>query len=180
MENSSEHTSEGNDIKRAVCSVAQDICFGVSNHKKLTPKHIWLGLVLHQVPRSENLVQLFNAANHTIGIDTVPRFDNAIANNVLDRFVANGYVFIPDNIEPSRFIQFSCDNIDVLEATPEGKNTFHCIQMMAWQRRSENQVLQNLPRKDERQRKLDHHVLTRFHEHDKAKMSAYSRPGPNF
>ena len=103
--------------------------------------------------RSENLVQLFNAANHTIGIDTVPRFDNAIANNVLDRFVAHGYVFIPDNIEPNRLIQFSCDNIDVLEATLDGKNTFHCTQMVARQRKSENQVLQNFPLKDERQRK---------------------------
>lgn len=41
-------------------------------------------------------------------------------------------------------------------------------------------VLQNLPLKDERQRKLDHHVLTHFHELDKTKMPANSRPGPKF
>ena len=28
----------------------------------------------------------------------------------------------------------SCDNIDVLEATVDEKNTFHCTQMMVWQR----------------------------------------------
>ena len=126
LENSVEQTSESNDIKPAVCSVAQGIICGVSNHKKLTPKHIGLGLALHQATRSEYLVQLFNAANNTIGIDTVRRFDNAIANNVLHRFVANGYVFNTDYIEPNRFIQFLCDNIDVLEASLDGKNTFHC------------------------------------------------------
>ena len=180
LEGSEEQTSESNELKRTVCNVAQEIIYGVSNHKKLTPKHIGLGLALHQAIRSENLVQLFNAANHTIGIDTVRRFDNAIANNVLDRFVGNGYVYIPHNIEPDRFVQFSCDNIDVLEATLDGKNTFHCTQMMAWQRSSEHQVLENVPLKVERQRKLDHQVLTRFHELDKAKMPASGRPVPKF
>ena len=52
--------------------------------------------------------------------------------------------------------------------------------MMAWQRRSENQVLQNRSLKDERQRNFGQHVLTRFHEYDKAKMPANSRPGPKF
>ena len=84
LEGTEEQTSESNELKRTVCNVAQDIIYGVSNHKKLTPKHIGPGLALHQATRSENLVQLFNAANHTIGIDTVRRFENAIANNVLD------------------------------------------------------------------------------------------------
>ena len=106
LEGSEEQTSESNELKRTVCNVAQDIIYGVSNHKKLTPKHIGLGLALHQATRSENLVQLFNAANHTTGIDTVRRFDKAIANNVLDRFVGNGYVYIPDNIEPDDLCSF--------------------------------------------------------------------------
>ena len=104
----------------------------MSHHKKLTPKHIGLGLALHQATRSEKLVRLFHAANHTIGIDIIRRFDNAITNNVLDKYVANGYVYIPDNIDAERLIQFSSDNIDLLEATLDGKNTFHCTQMMAW------------------------------------------------
>lgn len=33
-----------------------------------------------------------------------------------------------------RMIHCSCDNIDVLEATLDGKNTFHCMQMMVWER----------------------------------------------
>ena len=62
---------EDNDAERAICSIAQDIIYGMSNHKKLTPKQIGLGLALHQATRSENLEQLFNAASHTIEIQTV-------------------------------------------------------------------------------------------------------------
>ena len=33
-----------------------------------------------------------------------------------------------------RIILSSSDNIDVLEETIDGKNTFHCTQMRVWQR----------------------------------------------
>ena len=82
---------EDSDTKRAICSIAQSIIYGVSNHNKFTPKHIRHALALHQATRSESLVQLLNAANHTIGIKTIHRIDNAIANNILNKFVANGY-----------------------------------------------------------------------------------------
>ena len=51
----------------------------------------------------------------------------------------NGYVYIPDGIiphVPGWVILASCGNTDVLEETIDGKNTFHCTQMMLWQRRS--------------------------------------------
>ena len=179
LEGSMENPLEDSDAKRAICSIAQDIIYGVSNHKKLTPKHIGLGLALHQATRSENLVQLFNAANHTVGIKTVHRIDNAVAKNVLDKFVENEYVYVPDNIDGERLIQFSCDNIDVLEATLDGKNTFHCTQMMAWQRSSDNSLTVNLVQSS-RSAKLDHQVLTRFHELDKAKLPSNGRPNPLF
>lgn len=40
---------------RKVCSIAQDIIFGVSNGTKLTPKHVGLGLALHQATRSKGV-----------------------------------------------------------------------------------------------------------------------------
>lgn len=180
LEGTRENPLEDSDAKRAICSIAQDIIYGVSNHKKLTPKHIGLGLALHQATRSENLVQMFNAANHTIGIKTVHRIDNAIADNVLDKFVANGYVYVPDNIDQDRLVQFSCDNIDVLEATLDGKNRFHCTQMMAWQRSSDNNLTESFVKHSNRPGKLDHQVLNRFHELDKAKLPSNGRPKPRF
>ena len=61
-------------IGQTVFSIAQDIVYGVSSRRKLAPKHVWLGLALPQVTRSEALVELFHAANHTIDIDTVDEF----------------------------------------------------------------------------------------------------------
>ena len=94
---------------KTVCSIAQDIVYGVSNRRKLTPKHVGLGLALHQASRSDALVELFHAANHTIGIDTVRRIDTTIAQNILDRFPKNGYVYIPENIVNDRMLHWSCD-----------------------------------------------------------------------
>ena len=54
------------EIDQTVCSISQDIVYGVSIRRKLTPKHVGLGLALHQATRSEALVELFHAANHTI------------------------------------------------------------------------------------------------------------------
>ena len=96
-------------IDQTVCSIAQDIVYGVSNRRKLTPKHVGLGLTLHQATRSEALVELFHAANHTIVIDTVRRIDTTIAQNIIDRFAKNGYVYIPENIVNDRMLHCSCD-----------------------------------------------------------------------
>ena len=49
----------------------------------MTPKHIGLDLVLHQATRSENLMQVFNAEKHAMGIKTVNGIDNAIVKYVL-------------------------------------------------------------------------------------------------
>jgi len=51
----------------------------------------------------------------------VCRIDTPIAQNILDRFVKSSNVYAPDNI-------------DVLEATLDEKNTYHCTHKMVWQR----------------------------------------------
>ena len=119
------------------CNIAQDIVYSVSKGSKLTPKHIGLGLTLHQATRSEKLVDLFHAAGHTIGMDTIRRIDTSIATDILTRYEENRYVYVPYELvpySPGRITLASCDNIDVLEETIDGKNTFHCTQMMLWQR----------------------------------------------
>lgn len=170
--------SEDTNTKCKVFSIAQDIVYGISNGKKLTPKHIGLALTLHQATRSENLVNMFHAANHCIPIWTVRAFDNAIANSILDRYKSNGYVYVPDNIKAGTFMHFSCDNIDVLESTIDGKNTFHCTQMMVWQRRMylEEAAGQEQPINDSMT--LDKETMNVFHEIDKAKFTSSKRPVP--
>ena len=116
-----ERCIEDDIAKRRVLSVAQDIVYGVSNGRKLTPKHVGLGLAIHQSTRSKNLINLFHAANHCIPIQTVRKFDNAIANRILDKYIRDGYIYVPPNVVQNVFTHFSCDNIDVLEATIDGK-----------------------------------------------------------
>ena len=117
-----------------LCVVLPRIVYGVSNRRKLTPKHIGLDPALHQVTRSEALIDMFHVANHPIGIDTFRRFDTSITDNILDMFTKNCYVYVTNNIMKDQMIHCSCDNIDVLEAILDPKNIFHCTQMMVWQR----------------------------------------------
>ena len=55
------------------------------------PDHIHTFFVfyqaLHQATRLDNLVQLFNAESHAIGIKPVHGIDDAIAKYVFDKFV---------------------------------------------------------------------------------------------
>ena len=167
-------------ICRIVCSIAQDIIFGVSNGTKLTPKHIGLGLALHQATRSEMLVNLFHSANHTVGINTIRRKDNSITNNILERYIENGCVYIPNNIEQGVFAHFSCDNIDVLESTLDGRNTFHSTQMVVWQRKSSDESTGSLENRTaySLDRNTSAETLKSLHELDKAVLPQGKRSEP--
>jgi hypothetical protein len=41
---------------------------------------------------------------------------------------------IPSNIVANTFLHYTVDNIDILDETLGGKNTFHATQMAVWQR----------------------------------------------
>ena len=45
----------------------------------------------------------------------------------------NGAV-IPPNLQRNKFVNFSVDNIDINEASLDGKYSFHATQVAAWQR----------------------------------------------
>lgn len=54
-----------------VLSITQDLVYSVSRDRRSTPKHIGVGSSLHQVTRSEKLVEMFHNAGHTISyLDT--------------------------------------------------------------------------------------------------------------
>ena len=52
----------------------------------------------------------------------------------------NGAV-IPSNLMHGKFVHFSADNIDINDATLDGKNTFHATQIAAWQRGPDRDVM---------------------------------------
>ena len=53
-----EHEDDDLYVRRCVLSIAQDIMFGVSKGKILTPKHIGLGLSVHQATRSKEIAKV--------------------------------------------------------------------------------------------------------------------------
>ena len=102
------------DVKTRILSICQDIIFLSSRGHKLTPKHVGIGLTVHQATRSKQLVQLLHAAGHSVNYETVLRMDNTIANDVLERYRESGNVFVPRNFtgstDPASYTRFAVDN----------------------------------------------------------------------
>ena len=72
-----------NDFHPRILSIAEDIVFLASNGRKQTPKHIGLGIAVHQATRSKELVELLHSAGHTISYEGIRRVDTSIASDVL-------------------------------------------------------------------------------------------------
>lgn len=120
-------------VRSRVLSMAQDLVYCVSGGKKWTPKHIGLACTLHQATRSKDLVRLFNKAGHCLSYEQVLQVDTSLAVSTLKSLDQATGAIIPPNIVADKFIHYTCDNIDILDETLDGKNTFHATQMAAWQ-----------------------------------------------
>lgn len=121
-------------IHKKILNLGQEIVYSHSNGRKNTPKHIASGLLVHHVTRSKFLVDYLHAAGNSIGYDTILRIDTSIANAQIQKYVDNGMVALPPNISGRKFVQFSADNLDMIEETLDGRGTFHVTQMAAFER----------------------------------------------
>ena len=115
-------------------SIAQDVVYAVHGGRKWTPKHVGLASTLHQATRSKHLVNLFHKAGHCISYSQVLQLDTLLAENTVQSLDQASGAVIPPNLKPGKFIHFTADNIDILDQTLDGKNTFHATQMAAWPR----------------------------------------------
>ena len=156
------------DLKTRILSICQDIIFLSSRGHKLTPKHIGIGLTVHQATRSKQLVHLLHAAGHSVNYDTVLRMDNTIANDVLARYKESGNVFVPCNFtgttEPAGYTRFAVDNIDINEETLSGMGTFHATQVAAFRRKEEGEPAVDIELSPKSERRLDLQVPSELHE----------------
>ena len=130
-----------NKVRSKALAFAEDIVYGVSNGKKWTPKHIGLGSTLHQVTRSKDLVKLFHKAGHILSYDQILQVDTGLAESFLNSLDEESGTVIAPNLVQGNFVHFSADNIDILDETMDGKNTFHARQIAAWQRGTEDMSL---------------------------------------
>ena len=76
-----EYEDDDLSVHKCVLSIALDMMFGVSKGKILAPKHMGLGLSIHQATQSKGLVNLLNAAGHCVSYDMIRRMDTSIAKN---------------------------------------------------------------------------------------------------
>lgn len=142
LEDDSEET-----FNTKLLSIAQDIVFLVSGGRKPTPKHIGIGITVHQATRSKNLVQLLHAAGHSISYESVLRADTTIANEALKRYFENGEVYIPLNFVNASllgYIMYANDNIDINVETLDGKGTFNASQIAAFRQSQPREEIQTI------------------------------------
>lgn len=175
-----DETNEDSEIKAKVLSICQDLVFLASKGRKLTPKHIGLGLTVHQATRSKELVDLLYSAGHSVSYDAVLRMDTSIANNVLQRYRDNNKVFVPCNFPGASSTDcnhYAIDNIDMNEETLSGKGTFHATQCTALRRSSANEQQSNLQIPITSTRKLALEIPSELHELQQATM-VQDKPEP--
>ncbi len=127
-------------VRSRVLSMAQDLVYCVSGGTKWTPKHVGLTSTLHQATRSKDLIQLFHKAGHCLSYEQVLQIDTSLVESTLKSLGQATGAIIPPNVVANKFIHYTCDNIDILDETLDGKNTFHATQMAAWQRSQTNDV----------------------------------------
>ena len=126
-----------------ILSIAQDLVYTASGDTINTPKHIGMGSTLHQATRSKELVDMFHKAGHVMSYRNVIRLDTALAERTLSTMDDNGAV-VPPNLVEGRFVHFSTDNVDINEATLDGKGTLYATQVAGWQRGPHKTNLPNL------------------------------------
>ena len=149
--------------KERVLSIGQNIVYGVCGNKNIPPKHVGLGLTLHNATRSRKLVNLFYKAGHIASYGRLLSIDTVMAESTLKSIDDTGAV-VPPNLVPGRFVHFSADNIDINNPSLDGKNTFHATQMAVWQRGPpEESILDNVKPSDKVTLDIPH-VLQKIHE----------------
>jgi hypothetical protein len=90
-----------------------------------TPLLIGLPLVIHSRVRDKSLIN--NLSEVYIGSDykKILKLEKHVEQSVLQRMKETGGFSLPDFVKKEVNIWFTVDNIDLLEDTPTGQNTFH-------------------------------------------------------
>ena len=94
-------------LHRQVLSLGQDLVYMSSSGKCRTPKHLGLGISLHQVTQSEAVVKLINRFGNCIGYDEVSRMDTCWSEEQI-----NANSSLPVNMVPGKITRVAADNFN--------------------------------------------------------------------
>ena len=120
---------DGSIAGRQALSIAQDVVYCVSKGRKWTPKHVGLANTIHQETRSKRLVQMLHNAGHCISYKQLLTVTTGLAEAVLNSADEVTGATVPPNLVPGKFVHFAVDNIDILDESLDGKDTFHATQV---------------------------------------------------
>ena len=120
--------------------LGQDMVHTSTRSRIRTPKHIGLGVTVHHLTGSKQLVTLLNKMGHCCSCNDVELIIASLAREISARSERHG-VIVPSNLSPCVFVQFAADNNDLNEDTLDGKHTTHATTMVAYQRKAFRPVL---------------------------------------
>ena len=115
--------------------LGQDMVHTSTRSRIRTPKHIGLGVTVHHLTGSKQLVTLLNKMGHCCSCNDVELIIASLAREISARSERHG-VIVPSNLSPCVFVQFAADNNDLNEDTLDGKHTTHATTMVAYQRKA--------------------------------------------
>ena len=100
-----------------VLNLAQDV-IGVVSRQTL-PKHVGIALHILKETCSKNLVMMLNKFGNSISYSSAQRYITTFANDVSKQEQKDG-VFIPTNIVPCQFTQYTLGNLNFHSETEDG------------------------------------------------------------
>ncbi|XP_070571877.1 uncharacterized protein [Ptychodera flava] len=107
------------DVENKLLSICQDMMFLSSQGRKLTPKHLSLGMAVRHVTGSSSLIGLLNGLGHCVSHSKVLEHDTALA---IQQLHGDG---LPPGFCQEVFATLVWDNNDFGEETLSGKGTTH-------------------------------------------------------
>ena len=97
-----------------------------------TPFSVGLGLYFYQETRSIEVIDTLSKLNLTISYDRILKIETGIAKEIEKN---NNGVFVPPNIiYNTPILHFAIDNVYFSNDTPGGKNEFHGVGQVVFQR----------------------------------------------
>ena len=94
-------------LHRQILSIGQDMMYHASSGQCKTPKHIGLGISLHQMTQSKEVVSLINKQGHCISYDEVLKIDTCWAEEQLKSGIG-----LTSNMIPGKLIRAAGDNFN--------------------------------------------------------------------
>ena len=109
---------EDEQLHRQVLSMAQDLIYARSNGRLKTPKHIAVGVSLHQMTQSREVVTLINKLGHCVSYQEVQRIDTSWT----DMQKSSDHPTVPLNMVPGRTTRAAGDNFNRSTEALEGQH----------------------------------------------------------